>query len=72
MHDDRIAEVEDQAKELANARIIDTLLDAEAGPAPRGEKTGGAEADKAAEAAAARRRRARRRRLARRLSAGTL
>src|SRR5438105_4874907 len=72
VHDDRIAEVEDQAKELANARILDTLLDAEAGPAPRGEKTGGGEADKAAEAAAARRRRARRRRLARRLSAGTL
>ncbi|MGH7685465.1 MAG: AAA family ATPase, partial [Candidatus Dormibacteria bacterium] len=29
VHNDRIAEVEDQARRLANARILETLLDAE-------------------------------------------
>ncbi|TME45981.1 MAG: ATP-dependent protease ATPase subunit HslU [Chloroflexi bacterium] len=72
VHDDRIAEVEGQAKELANTRILETLLDADDKPAPRVEQPEGGQVDKTAEAAAARRRRARRRRLARRLASGAL
>ena len=72
VHDDRIAEVEGQAKELANTRILETLLDADDKPAPRVEQPEGEQVDKTAEAAAARRRRARRRRLARRLASGAL
>ena len=72
VHDDRIAEVEGQAKELANTRILETLLDADDKPAPRVEQPEGEQIDKTAEAAAARRRRARRRRLARRLASGAL
>jgi len=72
VHDDRIAEVEGQAKELANTRILETLLDADDKPAPRVEQPEGRQVDKTAEAAAARRRRARRRRLARRLASGAL
>ena len=72
VHDDRMADVEDHAKDLANGRILDRLVDAEerATPAPGG--AGGEDAARADDAAARRRRRARRRRLAARLASGSL
>jgi ATP-dependent HslUV protease ATP-binding subunit HslU len=72
VHDDRIAEVEDQAKELANSRIIERLLETEEAKSRPAEAAEDAAPDKAAAASAARRLRARRRRLARRLAGGSL
>jgi ATP-dependent HslUV protease ATP-binding subunit HslU len=71
VHNDRITEVEEQAKELANRRIVDTLLDAQ----DRQRDT--PQSDDAQQAAAdatrrRRRRRAQRRRIAQRLQAGAL
>ena len=76
VHNDRISEVEEQAREVANARILDTLLDAEdravalRAPAPA-DGTAGPPAP--ADAARANRlRRARKRRLHHRLTTGQL
>jgi ATP-dependent HslUV protease ATP-binding subunit HslU len=70
VHNDRIEEVEEHAKRLADDRILDRLVDKPAADKP-------APADAAAitpaqDAAAKKRLRAKRRRLARRLSAGAL
>lgn len=71
VHNDRIAEVENQARDQANSRILDTLLDAEdraaASQRPLPEATPQPDG-----AASARRQRARRTRLQRRLAAGRL
>ncbi|MFN2581138.1 MAG: ATP-dependent protease ATPase subunit HslU [Candidatus Dormibacteria bacterium] len=76
VHNDRIAEVEEHAKELANSRILDRLLDAEERNAPAAQKPETPleteDATKAADAAARRRRRLRRRRLQKRLLSGEL
>ena len=76
VHNDRIADVEDQARDLANSRIVDRLLDAEDRAAAQ-RATAAADPSAIAEpppddAALARRRRARRRHLLRRLLAGTV
>ena len=77
VHNDRIAEVEEQSRETANSRILDTLLDAEdraaalqRAPAPA-DATAGPPAPVDA-VKAKRLRRARKRRLLQRLSAGQL
>jgi ATP-dependent HslUV protease ATP-binding subunit HslU len=82
VHNDRIAEVEDQARDLANSRIADTLLDAEDRAAAPQKPAGSPERPDTSdtsnpsatsdEAHAARRRRYRRRRLLRRLLAGQI
>jgi ATP-dependent HslUV protease ATP-binding subunit HslU len=76
VHNDRIAEVENHAKDLADARILDTLAPATGTDKPdTGTDTSGAGTDKSdavVDAAARRRERTRRRRLARRLSSGAL
>ena len=77
VHNDRISEVEEQSRDMANSRILDTLLDAEdraavlqPAPAPADGTAGPpAPVDAAKEK---RLRRARRRRLYQRLSAGQL
>jgi ATP-dependent HslUV protease ATP-binding subunit HslU len=72
VHNDRMADVEDHAKELANSRILDRLVDAEeraAAPAGDAAPEDGAHVD---DAGVRRRRRARRRRLAARLASGSL
>ena len=77
VHNDRIAEVEEQARELAGARILDRLLDAEERGAEPAEKPA-ADAPPLngqgnhAESLARRRRRAHRRRLQRLLQSGAL
>ena len=86
VHNDRIADVEDNARELANTRILDTLLDAEDRASKAGERPAAPPASQAPGAAEAvppeaaardeavsrRRRRARRRRLQLRLLRGEL
>ena len=77
VHNGRISEVEEHARDLANSRILDTLLDAEdrlatSQRAPVPDDTTPPEATADSAAAASRRRRARRRQLLRRLSAGQL
>ncbi|MBV9099793.1 MAG: ATP-dependent protease ATPase subunit HslU [Candidatus Dormibacteraeota bacterium] len=71
VHNDRMAEVEPRAKEQANARILETLLEAEerAQRQPSEEAAAPQDAD---DAAAKRRRRTRRNRLRRRLASGVL
>jgi ATP-dependent HslUV protease ATP-binding subunit HslU len=74
LHEDRIAEVEPRARDLADARLVETLHDAaerhRAAPARIDESAAPPSPDQLA--ADARRARARRRRLAHRLAAGTL
>jgi len=78
VHRERMLEVEDKAKELAEERILDALLAAEdrasgAGPKPDGEETAAAESEASVDAdAERRRRRSRRRRLRRKLDARRL
>jgi len=72
LHEDRIAEVETRARGLADARLLDTLHEAnERQRIARGRPDGG-DPDPAEAAVETRRSRARRRRLAARLSAGAL
>ena len=77
VHNDRISEVEEQSRDMANSRILDTLLDAEdraealqRAPAPADGIAGPPEPVDAAKAK--RLRRARKRRLSLRMSAGHL
>ena len=76
VHNDRIAEVEEQSREVANARILDTLLDAEdraAALRPPAPADGTAGPPAPVDAAKANRlRRARKRRLYHRLTTGQL
>ena len=71
LHEDRVAEVEPRARVLADARLVETLHEANerqrASPSPTSDAAGEANTT-----AATRRARARRRRIARRLAAGAL
>jgi ATP-dependent HslUV protease ATP-binding subunit HslU len=70
VHDARIAEVEERARDAATARILDTLVDAEERAQPRDRATEGAEPED--EVTRQRRRRSIRRRLERHLNARQL
>jgi ATP-dependent HslUV protease ATP-binding subunit HslU len=73
LHEDRIAEVETRARGLADARLLDTLHEAnERQRIARGRQEVGGDPHPAESAAETRRSRARRRRLAARLSEGAL
>ncbi|HEX6538108.1 MAG TPA: ATP-dependent protease ATPase subunit HslU [Candidatus Dormibacteraeota bacterium] len=73
VHNDRIADVEEQARDLANSRIIDRLLEAEDRSAAAQRPAAPPETTLAADdAQLARRARLRRRRVLRRLLAGRL
>ena len=69
LHEDRIAEVEPRARELADVRLLDTLVEADERQRASRRRPEDGEPDAAADA---RRSRERRRRLARRLAAGSL
>ncbi|MBV8444553.1 MAG: ATP-dependent protease ATPase subunit HslU, partial [Candidatus Dormibacteraeota bacterium] len=69
VHNDRIAEVEDQAKELANRRIVETLADAEERERAASQQ---AAEEQTADTVRRRARRVRRRRIANRLAQGQL
>ncbi len=72
LHEDRIAEVEPRARELADARLLETLVEADQRQRAARRRAEDGEPDAAEVAADARRSRERRRRLARRLAAGSL
>ena len=72
VHNDRIAEVEDQAKELANQRILDNLAASNDRPPAQRRDSQPSDAVPADDAATSRRRRTRRRRLGKRLASGAL
>jgi ATP-dependent HslUV protease ATP-binding subunit HslU len=72
LHEDRIAEVETRARGLADARLLDTLHEANERQRMARGRPDGADPDPAEAAVETRRSRARRRRLAARLSAGAL
>ena len=71
VHNDRIAEVEDHAKALAESRILDALVDSEEKPAVQRTESA-TDASSEADAKAQRRRKARRRRLAKALAGGAV
>jgi ATP-dependent HslUV protease ATP-binding subunit HslU len=72
LHEDRIADVEPRARGLADARLLDTLHDANERQRNGRSREEGGDAGPAETGADARRRRARRRRLAGRFSSGSL
>jgi ATP-dependent HslUV protease ATP-binding subunit HslU len=72
LHEDRIAEVETRARGLADARLLQTLHDADERQRLAGKPEETTPADTAQAAVEARRSRERRRRLGRRLAAGSL
>ncbi|MGA7913139.1 MAG: ATP-dependent protease ATPase subunit HslU, partial [Candidatus Dormiibacterota bacterium] len=72
LHEDRIAEVEPRARELADARLLETLVEADLRQRASRRRPEDGEPGAPEAAAEARRRRERRRRLARRLAAGSL
>jgi ATP-dependent HslUV protease ATP-binding subunit HslU len=72
LHEDRIAEVEARARGLADARLLETMHEADERLRAARKAEDAAAPDPAQAAAEARRSRERRRRLGRRLAAGTL
>jgi ATP-dependent HslUV protease ATP-binding subunit HslU len=72
LHEDRIAEVEARARALADARLLDTLHEADERQRNARSRQGDGESVAAETGVEARRRRARRRRLAGRLVSGAL